>query len=68
MQKSPGAMAKVLKGARMPPITRLRNPSAEGPASLTHPMDIDARMRQTMGATYQGNVPDSRQDKLLETF
>ena len=25
MQKSPGAMAKVLKGARMPPITRLRN-------------------------------------------
>ncbi len=68
MQKSPGAMAKVLTGARMPPITRLSNTTGEGPAILTHPLAIDELMRQTMGAIYQGNVPDSRQDKLLDTF
>ena len=52
----------------MPPITRLRNPSSGGPAILTHSMDIDKLMRQTMGAIYQGNVPDSWQDKRLSTF
>ena len=56
MQKSPGAMSKVLKGGRMPPITRLRNPSTEGPAILTHPMAIDELMRQTMGATFTSNA------------
>ena len=52
----------------MPPITRLRNPSPDGLPILTHPMDIDALMRNTMGAIYQGNVPPSRKDFLLDAF
>ena len=31
-------------------------------------MDIDSLMRSTMGAIYQGNVPQSRQDFLIPTF
>ena len=67
-QNSIGGMVKSLKGSFVPPITRLRRTSPEGDTILTHPLEIDELLRNSMGQIYAGNVSDQRLPDLAATY
>ena len=67
-QASIGGMVKTLKGNLVPQISRLRRSGPEGDAIITHPLEIDELLRQSMGEIYAGNVSDQRLPHLSATF
>ena len=63
-----GAMCHDVRGSSAPPLQRLREVIQGKEIIQTHPLEVDRVIRETLGATYQGNASPQRQKVMLDTF